>query len=118
MLLTELARASRPDLPVVIGGMTSEAEARTFMKIFPYADFAVWGEGEIPLLSLLGQLEKKSPSLDTVPRLLYRCGNDLLRGTSTPEEVGDLAEDVYSDFFTVLSKLPAASGLPDIQISP
>ena len=117
LLLTELARASRPDLPVVIGGITSESEARTFMKIFPYADFAVWGEGEIPLLSLLRQLEKKSPSLDQVPRLLYRCGNDILRGTSTQEEVGDLAEDVYSDFFAAWSKLPADSSLPDIQIS-
>jgi radical SAM superfamily enzyme YgiQ (UPF0313 family) len=62
-------------------------------------------------------LEKKSPSLDKVPRILDRSGNDILRGTSTQEEVGDLVEDVYSGFFAALSKLPADSSLPDIQIS-
>jgi radical SAM superfamily enzyme YgiQ (UPF0313 family) len=117
LMLTELARDCRADLPVVIGGITSESEARTLMRIFSYANFAIWGEGETPMLSLIKQLEEKSPSLDAIPRLLYRSGNNILASSSTQEEPYDLLEDVYADYFAALSKLPADTGLPDIRIS-
>jgi radical SAM superfamily enzyme YgiQ (UPF0313 family) len=116
-LLTELALARRPDLPVVIGGMASEPEARTMMAVCPSARFAIWGEGELPLLALVRALDTPEPALDAVPRLLYRKGSEVCVSTAVFDEAPDLGGDDYADYFAALARTPAEPPPPAIGIS-
>jgi radical SAM superfamily enzyme YgiQ (UPF0313 family) len=59
-----------PSIPIVLGGIASEEQARTFMRLFTFADFAIWGEGEYPLLYLAQALEEGD--VERVPNLVYR----------------------------------------------
>lgn len=66
-----------PDIAIIIGGITSESQARAYMKLFPQADFVILGEGEYPLLHLLEALEGGG-TLDAVPSLFYREGTKII----------------------------------------
>ncbi|MCX6552104.1 MAG: radical SAM protein [Acidobacteria bacterium] len=117
LLLTEIAMRCRPDLPVVLGGLPSEAEARTLMAACPSARFAIWGEGEQPLLALVRQVERPDPDWNAVPRLLYRHGAAIVATTASARDLDPLGEDDYTDYFGAVSKMPPAEPPAGIQIS-
>lgn len=59
----------------------------------PDIDFAVRGEGEIPLLSLIREVKKDNPKWETVPSLHYRDKDGLVRknnGIDLIENLDDL----------------------------
>lgn len=60
------------DINIVIGGFGTKAQAEEILGISKYFDFAIWGEGEYPLLSLSNYLNERSIPLETIPRLAYR----------------------------------------------
>ncbi|MGD2247157.1 MAG: radical SAM protein [Candidatus Methanofastidiosia archaeon] len=57
-----------PETTIIVGGITNEKQGRTYMKIFDYIDYVVWGEGEYPLY----QLVTDQDTLDNIPNILYR----------------------------------------------
>jgi radical SAM superfamily enzyme YgiQ (UPF0313 family) len=116
LILTEMARKLRSDLPVVIGGIASKGEAQTLMRVFPQSDLAIWGEGEGPLLALVRQMEAATPDLDKVPRLLYRHAGDLHQSPAQEEESQSLTRDDFSDFFETLAQMPGPAD-PNIEVS-
>lgn len=51
-------RLKYPKSVFILGGIGTEKAAVEFLKIFPQFDFALWGEGENALYSLVSNLEK------------------------------------------------------------
>ena len=96
-----------PDAKVVIGGIANQEQAQRFMHVFTKADFAVWGEGEYPLLQLAAAV-KEDISLDTVPHLVYRDGKKCVT-TNAQREYPLLDEYPFADhtdYFTMVENAP------------
>lgn len=86
-----------PNIKVVVGGLATRSEAQTFMKTFQTVDYAVWGEGEIPLKELVRRIDDRK-SLPEVPHLVYRDKNGL-RSTDVPVCRVDPPFADHSDYF-------------------
>lgn len=104
-----------PETKILIGGLRNKAQAETFMNVFTQADFAIWGEGEYPLLSLIDALEKEENKykFQDVPQLVYRRGETIHATLKTSNQV-DL--DLYpfadhSDYFKTLRKVAPSTNV-------
>lgn len=84
-----------PDMKIVIGGIATEPQGLSFMNIFTSVDYAIWGEGEYPLLQLVRALEEND-SLETVPNLVYRV-DSTIRSTESIKEHRRLDEYPFAD---------------------
>jgi radical SAM superfamily enzyme YgiQ (UPF0313 family) len=67
-----------PNVKTVIGGFGSSNEAIEVLRVCPNYDFAIWGEGEYPLLALCKELKKNTPDFKKVPQLVYRYDGEFL----------------------------------------
>lgn len=65
-----------PDIKIIIGGIYDEPQALAFMKLLTTADFAIWGEGEIPLVHFVKALQDGT-GIKNVPNLVYRTDNKI-----------------------------------------
>jgi radical SAM superfamily enzyme YgiQ (UPF0313 family) len=74
-------RAAFPALPIVWGGYFPTLYPEAAINA-PYVDFLVRGQGEQPLLDLLGCLERDPPPLGDVARLTWKQGG---RAVHNPE---------------------------------
>ena len=95
-----------PDTPILIGGIYNEYQARAFMEVLTLADFAIWGEGEYPLLYLAKALEDGTDIAD-VPNLVYREGDRIISTTAHANPDPPLDEYPFadhSDYFTTMKK--------------
>ena len=91
-----------PDLPIVFGGYLLRDElAEGLLELFPYVDYVVAGEGEIPLHRLVLALTGEGDVAD-VPSLVSRGADGSIRANNRTEVVADL-DDLpvpdYSDYF-------------------
>jgi hypothetical protein len=89
-VLVSLFKKKHPGKKSVIGGFGSSAAALEVLRTSRVFDFAIWGEGEYPLLELLDRISKGSSDYSTVPRLVYREG-DRVRAS-------DVTRSTYLDF--------------------
>jgi radical SAM superfamily enzyme YgiQ (UPF0313 family) len=94
-----------PEIKVLIGGITSLSQGIHFLRMFNQADFAVYGEGEYPLLYLTRALEdNRDPN--SVPNLIYRDRNRIL-STEVFRKYPPLDEYPFadhSDYFSILKE--------------
>lgn len=65
-----------PEIKTIIGGIDSSAQGIEFMRIFDKADFAICGEGEIPLINLLKNIDCNS-SFKKIPNIVYKEKNKI-----------------------------------------
>jgi radical SAM superfamily enzyme YgiQ (UPF0313 family) len=95
-----------PDTRIIIGGLTDSEQARTFLKVIPQADYAIWGEGEDPLC-LLAKASEEGTSLRTVPSLVYREHSEILSTSplKDPHPLDSYPFADHSDYFTLLRKV-------------
>jgi radical SAM superfamily enzyme YgiQ (UPF0313 family) len=102
-VITKIVKSVSPNIKTVIGGIGTKEEAIAIMDNFPWYDFAIWGEGEYPLLGLYESvLSKDWNNLLNVPNLIFRDGTDLKISVSTKKYFLDLNDSIlpdYSDFF-------------------
>jgi radical SAM superfamily enzyme YgiQ (UPF0313 family) len=117
LVLTQLARQSRPDLPIVIGGIASKDEATTMMRVFPHANYAIWGEGEQSLLALVRKLDANDNDLDSIPRLIWRQEGELRFSSIECPDQGPLPRDDVSDFFAAQAQLSPELARPIPEVS-
>jgi radical SAM superfamily enzyme YgiQ (UPF0313 family) len=109
LVLTRLALKQNPSLRVVIGGVPSRSAAMTMLRVFLGARYAIWGEGEGPLLSLIRHIAGDGSVIEAVPRLVYRSGDELVVSQVDSPDTGPLIADDLSDFFTTREQLPSTS---------
>lgn len=82
-----------PNVNIISGGWTNSEAAYNFMKLNSQFDFAIWGEGEIPLVELMKSIKRNDFKFEQIPRIIYRNGNnDILMKSGN----GDLR--TYVDF--------------------
>ncbi|MBU7014781.1 MAG: radical SAM protein [Theionarchaea archaeon] len=93
--LIQCFKEMNTDVTIVIGGITDESQAITYMKIFELADFAIWGEGEFPLVHLVRTLEEGT-DVSGVPNLVYRSDKTIL------------STKVFGDSYSLLDSYPFA----------
>ena len=97
--VVKILKLRYPHIKHIIGGFGSSKEAVTFMTKCPDMDFAVWGEGEYPLLHLLEYLEandgKTKP--DSIPRIVYRKQESVIVSEATGEFV-DFSDYRFPDY--------------------
>ena len=101
-IIAQKVRELYPEIKIVIGGFGTADEALAMMNNFGYYDYAIWGEGEYPLLHLYEALEFSSYT--DVPNLIYRSKNGMSQiNQSKKKAYFDLNSNIfpdYSDFFT------------------
>lgn len=92
-----------PDSVVVLGGITATIFKKEILSRYPFIDFIIAGEAEIPFLRFVEEITKnpKAPNLSSVPNLFY--GNtEPYEIISTPQELFDelsfLRPELLEDF--------------------
>ena len=86
-----------PSIKTIIGGLRNVSSALEFMRTFKEADFAIYGEGEIPLLRLAKSFDDPS-AFNTIPNLLYRKDDEILSNPPLPPEaLGDINQYPFAD---------------------
>ncbi len=75
--LASIVRTAIPSARLVLGGPHVSALPEKTLDSIPEADFAIRGEGEVPLRKLLASLSTGENVFDTVPGLIYRRNNTL-----------------------------------------
>lgn len=95
-----------PDIKVVIGGIYDESQAFAFMKTLPLTDYAIYGEGEYPLVHLVKALEEGT-DLNHVPQLVYRDSSKILTGTPSRQcpSLDEYPFADHTDYFDTLKSL-------------
>jgi len=89
----KLAHAVKERFPacvILFGGHNVPSDG-SFLEQFPYIDFLVRGEGEIPFRRLLLELLEETPDLAAVPGLCYRLPDGRL-AQNPQEPIMDLRE--------------------------
>jgi len=109
VVLCQLIKDKIPDATIIMGGFGSKEASIETLKAFPLLDYAIWGEGEQPLLMLLSHLQDNKNDLMVIPRLVYRKKDKLIVSsakTHTYEELAtcECAPD-FSDFFKTAHEL-------------
>ncbi|MBA2848150.1 RiPP maturation radical SAM protein 1 [Thermosulfuriphilus ammonigenes] len=98
-------KAVCPQLKIVFGGSSCAQEmGRSLMAAFPFIDYVVNGEGELPLLGLVRYLAGEEP---TPPEgVFYRRSGEILGGgCSQIDDPDRLPVPDFSDYFQDLTAL-------------
>jgi len=90
IVLARKIKERSKDTIIVIGGIGHKKAAIEVMNICQYFDFAIWGEGEYPLLQLADKIKKGENSFDDIPRLIYRDCKEI--------KISQLEKSRYLDF--------------------
>lgn len=100
-IVCEIIKKTDTSLPVIIGGNDTKEEALSMLDNFTCFDYAIWGEGEFPLINLTDQLLKTDLNLDSISHLLYYRDNEI-KTTNAKYQYFDIDSDLiadYSDYF-------------------
>jgi len=96
----------RPDLPVVFGGSSCVAGmGRSLLTCFPWLDYVVHGEGELPLANLCQVLSGRSEAL--LPQIFQRkdgAGKEMPASACQLESLSVLPIPDYDDYFRELAR--------------
>jgi len=94
-----------PNSKIVLGGLRNRDKAEAVMKTSTDADFAIWGEGEYPLLELCRSINDPTKDLDSVPRLIFRREGSLRSSKTDVGRFYDLNSRIFpshDDYFAYL----------------
>lgn len=105
ILLAEKFKRKFPGVKIVIGGFLDKETARDILFTCSDFDFAVWGEGEYPLLELCNQLREGAIDFESVPRLVYR-DRENVKVTKSQSKYLSFQNYVFPDFSDFI-------GMPD-----
>jgi len=119
LFVAKVLKRQYPNLTVVMGGASvSGSLGQGILAAFPFVDFVIDGEGEIPLLKLCRYVLGLTSELDSVA--IVRGGTastastEEVKGVSTKEQIKDLNSlpiPDFSDYFKELSQLDGAGGI-------
>jgi len=107
MVLAGYVKRLFTDARIVIGGLGSRDRAAAGMKMCGLFDYAIWGEGEYPLLELVRALDGGNAGLAAVPRLLFREGGTLRNSDTETGRFFDMNSGVFADHDDYFSCLEA-----------
>ena len=106
--ITSRLKKVNPDITIILGGATCKEQAEAFMRLIPHIDYAIYGEGEYPLLHLVKTLESGTME-DRCSSLVYR-GNTLVstEPCAASEDLDSFAFADHTDYFDAVKSLGLA----------
>ncbi|MBU0766036.1 MAG: radical SAM protein [Bacteroidetes bacterium] len=102
IVLAKAVKERSPGTKIVIGGIGSRAVAVEIMERCRHFDYAIWGEGEYPLLELAEHLSAGKNGIENIARLAYRNNGSIKtveRGKSRYLDFDNYILPDYSDYF-------------------
>jgi radical SAM superfamily enzyme YgiQ (UPF0313 family) len=94
-----------PEIKTIIGGIESPEQGIQFMKIFNKANFAIWGEGELPLIDLLNNMDRTS-NFKKIPNIVYREKNKIVHSNllnkKSPSNLDTFPFANHDDYFKTI----------------
>jgi len=113
-------RKNHPNSTLVVGGSGCAADlGKSLLTHVSEIDFAVSGEGELPLLELINRIRDGNVAGGDSPGLLWRDETGRITGGEVKQlpDLNDLLVPDYSDYFKEISKQPRLSNLvPNIPV--
>lgn len=110
-IIAERIKEIDSSIPIVIGGINTKDSALTYLEKFHQFDYAIWGEGETPLLELMHFLERTQPTttLQEVSNIAYKSDNKVLFSPKRNNQYLDMTDLLlfpdFSDFFKTIKIL-------------
>lgn len=105
LLAARQLKALQPQLPIVFGGSSCVAEmGSSLLAVFPWLDYVVHGEGELPLANLCRVLA--GPQTELVPQVMSRnrqADEEAFSGGQF-KTLFDLPAPDYDDYFSDLRR--------------
>ncbi len=99
----------------ILGGIGTQNAAIKFLENFGQFDYALWGEGENSLYSLISSLENGEVPLDDIPNLAYRKEDKVITSTNRKVLFTDLSSlderPDYHDYFKQKKEYEHLTGL-------
>lgn len=77
IVIAKIIKALFPEIKVVLGGIDNKNSAKLLLRKFDCFDYAIYGDGEYPLLELHNCLFFGTTHLDKVPQLIYKEGSKI-----------------------------------------
>ncbi len=121
LVTARLIREKSPQITIAAGGTScSGTIAPSILHNYPFLDYIISGEGELPLLSLWNYLNNGAKdsagelpaAISSRDYLSIACENDISTGREQMRQIKPLDElpvPDFDDYFRELSKLPAAA---------
>ncbi|RPH31923.1 MAG: radical SAM protein [Bacteroidales bacterium] len=75
IVISNIIKQNHPEIKIVIGGFGDRGAAKQMLEYCSDFDFAIWGEGEDPLVKLLDAIDNKN-DYNEVPGLAFRDNNE------------------------------------------
>ena len=97
IVLAKYIKEQFPHAKVVIGGLRNRDKAESILRMCNYFDFAIWGEGEYPLLELCRAIDGRTEDFNSVPRLVFRKDGSLQRSGTNSSRFYDLNSRIFPD---------------------
>ncbi len=97
-LMSIILKKAYPALRIVVGGPHSTAIPERVLLSTPSIDFAVVGEGQIPLAALADQLARSSSEYSTIKNLCYRDADGRIISNDRIPLVLDLDDQPLIDY--------------------
>ena len=94
-----------PNIPIVLGGFTASYFAEEIMHSFPFIDYVIRGDAEIPLVWLT-QCVKKRQEPREVPNLVYRRNSHIVRNANTYVATQDALDRINFTRFESIKDFP------------
>lgn len=89
--VAEMVKKAAPSTAVVIGGMQASFGTRSFMKLNPWVDYVIRGEGETVLFNFLNTVCSYEFDFENVPGLAYREDDEIIiNSLDEPVDMEDL----------------------------
>jgi radical SAM superfamily enzyme YgiQ (UPF0313 family) len=106
IILANEIKKRRPDIGIVIGGINNSEQAKEILRICGCFDYAIWGEGEFPLLKLCQYINKNTVDIESIPRLVFRVKDDLVANRNEGDYVDfkDYHIPDYGDYMGSIDK--------------
>jgi radical SAM superfamily enzyme YgiQ (UPF0313 family) len=98
-------KLAHPDVAILLGGFTASLFADEILKDFPFVDFVIRGDAEIPLLQLVRHFESDK-TYSEVANLAYRQGSRVVLNPTTYVADSAMLDSICFTDFTLMKDYP------------
>ncbi|MBU0488523.1 MAG: radical SAM protein, partial [Bacteroidetes bacterium] len=107
MILASEVKKRAPHIKIVVGGLGNKDSAVELMRCCPDFDYAIWGEGEYPLLELCNHISTQRPQPEKIARLVYREETKIKVSATTRSEYLDFNNYIFPDYADYMPHYPS-----------
>ena len=98
-------KLAHPEVAVLLGGLTASIFAEEILRDYPFIDFVIRGDAEIPLLQLVQHFESDK-TYSEVPNLAYRQGANVTLNPTTYVADSAMLDSLCFTDFTLMKDYP------------